>query len=412
MENRDIIVVGIQSWDIKIGSNCKNIALEFAKKNRVLYVNSPISRMTALKEKSIIKQYQGDKKVNIKNVSKNLWSFYPQKIIESISSLSINFLFDALNKHNNRLFASEIKKAIKVLGFKDYIIFCDSDMFRSYYLKELLQPDIFIYYTRDNLLGIKFWQTQGRRLEPLLMAKSDLVMANSEYLRDKAAQYNNRSYFVGQGCDLSVFTNKSAENPPEDITQIPKPIIGYIGTLVTLRLDIEIIRHIATQKPEWNIVLVGPEDEGFSSSGIHKIKNIHFLGSKKETELPSYLSAFTVAMNPQLVNEVTIGNYPRKIDEYLAMGKPTVATETQAMQYFREYVSLAKGKEGWTEAIENELQNNSTSKEAARIRFAMNHTWENNINEIYHCIEEYVKKREKSANKILLHSQTYKSMTV
>src|ERR1035437_2848671 len=268
MENRDIIVVGIQSWDIKIGSNCKNIALEFAKKNRVLYVNSPISRMTALKEKSIIKQYQGDKKVNIKNVSKNLWSFYPQKIIESISSLSINFLFDALNKRNNRLFASEIKKAIKVLGFKDYIIFCDSDMFRSYYLKELLQPDIFLYYTRDNLLGIKFWQTQGRRLEPLLMAKSDLVMANSEYLRDKAAQYNNRSYFVGQGCDLSVFTNKSAENPPEDITQIPKPIIGYIGTLVTLRLDIEIIRHIATQKPEWNIVLVGPEDEGFSSSGI------------------------------------------------------------------------------------------------------------------------------------------------
>lgn len=389
MDNRDIIVVGIQSWDIKIGSNCKNIALEFAKKNRVLYVNSPISRMVALKDKDMVKQYKGGKDINIKEVSNNLWTFYPKTIIESISSLSNNFLFDLINKHNNRIFATEIKKAIKELGFKDYIIFCDSDMFRSFYLKEMLQPDVFIYYTRDNLLGIKFWQTQGCRLEPLLMAKSDLVMANSEYLKEIAAQYNKRSEFVGQGCDLSVFTNKSALKVPEDIACIPQPIIGYIGTLVTLRLDIEIIRYIALRKPEWNIVLVGPEDEGFASSDIHKIKNIYFLGSKKESELPSYLSAFTVAMNPQLVNEVTIGNYPRKIDEYLAMGKPTVATETVAMQYFKDYVSLAKDYEGWVDAIDYELNSNSNKKEAARIRFATNHTWENNVNQIYRCIEEY-----------------------
>ena len=36
MRNKDIIIVGIQPWDIEIGSNCKNIALEFAKDNRTL----------------------------------------------------------------------------------------------------------------------------------------------------------------------------------------------------------------------------------------------------------------------------------------------------------------------------------------------------------------------------------------
>ena len=398
MENRDIIVVGIQSWDIKIGSNCKNIALEFAKKNRVLYVNSPISRMVALKDKNILKQYKGEKDVNIKSISNNLWTFYPKKIIESISSLSNNFLFDAINKHNNKIFASEIKKAIKVLGFKDYIVFCDSDMFRSFYLKEMLHPDLFIYYTRDNLLGIKFWQTQGCRIEPLLMAKSDIVMANSEYLKQFAFQYNKRSYFVGQGCDLTVFSNKNIPKIPDDISCIPQPIIGYIGTLVTLRLDIEIIKHIAINKPEWNIVLVGPEDEEFASSDLHKIKNIYFLGSKKESELPSYLSAFTVAINPQLINEVTIGNYPRKIDEYLAMGKPTVATETLAMQYFKEFVSLAKDYERWLHAIENEIQNNSDIKVNERIRFAMNHTWENNVKEIYRYIDQFESEKLKSIN--------------
>ena len=51
-------------------------------------------------------------------------------------------------------------------------------------------------------------------------------------------------------------------------------------------------------------------------------------------------------LNPQLLNEVTIGNYPRKIDEYLAMGKPTVATKTEGMSVFADYTYLAEDKEG------------------------------------------------------------------
>ena len=43
IENKDIIVIGIQPWDIPIGSNCKDIAKQFSKENRVLYVNNPIS---------------------------------------------------------------------------------------------------------------------------------------------------------------------------------------------------------------------------------------------------------------------------------------------------------------------------------------------------------------------------------
>ena len=389
MENRDIIVVGIQSWDIKIGSNCKNIASVFARKNRVLYVNSPLSRMTAIKEKELAKQYNDSKNVNIKEVSNNLWVLYPRKIIESISSLSINIVFDLLNKRNNRIFAKEIKKAIKELNFSNYIIFCDSDMFRSFYLKELLKPEIYIYYTRDNLLAIKFWQTQGCRIEPIHMAKADLVLANSTYLAQIAERHNQKSYFVGQGCDLSAFKKENIHSVPADISDIPKPIIGYIGTLVTLRLDINLIKFIATSKPEWNVVLVGPEDEDFLASDLHQLKNVWFLGAKAEKELPAYLNTFSVAVNPQIFSELTIGNYPRKIDEYLAMGKPTVASKTEAMSYFKDFVSLAENKEEWVKCIESEIKNNTAEKEQERIKFAGEHTWENNVNEIYKRIEEY-----------------------
>ena len=49
--NRDIVIVGQQPWDVEIGSNCKNIAIEFSKHNRVLYVNSPLDRITKFKSK-------------------------------------------------------------------------------------------------------------------------------------------------------------------------------------------------------------------------------------------------------------------------------------------------------------------------------------------------------------------------
>ena len=70
MKGKDIIIVGIQPWDIEIGSNCKNIALEFAQNNRVLYVNPPMDRITRYKyrntervQKRVI--YEEEEKKNI-----------------------------------------------------------------------------------------------------------------------------------------------------------------------------------------------------------------------------------------------------------------------------------------------------------------------------------------------------------
>ena len=51
IKGKDIIVMGIQAWDIEIGSNCKNIAVEFAKNNRVLYVNPPMDRVSQYRER-------------------------------------------------------------------------------------------------------------------------------------------------------------------------------------------------------------------------------------------------------------------------------------------------------------------------------------------------------------------------
>jgi len=392
IKNRDIIMVGLASLDSRIGSNVINLAQVFSQQNRVLYVNYPMDRLTLWRErhdpiiqkrKKILKGELPD----MEQINKNMWSFYPTCVLESINQLPVNWLFDILNRINNKRFAKEINRIIQKLNFKDIIIFNDTDMFRSFYLKELIHAKTYVYYTRDNMLAVDYWKRQGTRMEPALMKKADLIVANSTYLADIGKRYNPHSYYVGQGCDVTLFDKKLIKSLPEDIKPIPKPVIGYIGVLYTLRLDIEVLVHIAKSRPDWSLVLVGPEDEAFKSSELHQINNVHFLGRKNMEDLPAYLYAFDVALNPQKLNEVTIGNYPRKIDEYLAMGKPTVATKTKAMEVFEEWVYLADNKEEYVELIEKALNENTPEKEKEREKVARSHTWEANVEAIYEKIE-------------------------
>jgi len=391
IENRDIIVLGIQAWDIEIGSNCKNITEELAKTNRVLYVNSPLDRISRYRHQNLASirkrtKIVKDGKPQLVEVSKNIWNLYPATLIESINWIGATGLFDWLNRINNKRFAKQISWAISELGFKNFIIFNDSDMFRSFYMKELLKPESYIYYTRDNLIAVDYWKKQGIRVEALHMKKADLVVANSTYLAALAKKHNPNSFYVGQGCDVSLFDTQLVSTIPADIKDIPKPIIGYIGALLSLRLDIQVLEYIAESRPEWSVVLVGPEDDKFKSSKLHQLKNVYFLGNKNGNELPSYLKQFDVAINPQVLSPVTIGNYPRKIDEYLAMGKPVVATQTEAMDYFSEFVSLATSNTEWVESVEKELMIDNEELQEKRISYAAEHTWEKNVSEIYKCI--------------------------
>ena len=185
-----------------------------------------------------------------------------------------------------------------------------------------------------------------------------------------------------------MFTNAVNSPIPIDIQQLKKPIIGYVGALQSIRLNISLLVGIAKQCPEWSIVLVGPEDEVFKTSELHQLTNIHFLGSKPPAELPNYIHAFDVCLNPQLVNQVTIGNYPRKIDEYLAMGKPIVATATEAMTIFQDYTYLGNSIEDYIRLIAKALTEDKATLRAARQNFAASHTWENNVKEIYKAINQ------------------------
>ena len=151
---------------------------------------------------------------------------------------------------------------------------------------------------------------------------------------------------------------------------IPRPIIGYVGWVTSRRLDANLLYQVALRCPQYSFVMVGGEDDFFKKHPLHSLSNVHFLGQKKQIETISYMSHFDVCMNPQLVNEITIGNYPRKVDEYLALGKPVIATKTLTMDLFTGYVWNCLGAEEYIQAINEALIPTSSDIIKKRIEFA------------------------------------------
>lgn len=392
MDNRDIIMFGLQPWDIEIGSNFKNIAEVMSRHNRILYVNRPLDRITYMRNRNdpmTRKRLESirDKSKSIEKVADNIWVLNPGIIVESINMLPRGPLYRFLNKRNSKRISKEIKAAVEKINFKMDILMVDNDFFHGLYLKELLKPVFFLYYLRDYLRSQSYFQKHGESSEPAIIKKADAVASNSIYLNNYAKKYNDQSYYVGQGCDVEIFLKKPGK-VPEDIRSIPSPIVGYCGTLTSNRLDIPLLEFIADSLPEFNIVLVGPEDEQFKNSRLHTLKNVYFLGHKDAGELPAYVHKFDICINPQLLNEMTIGNYPRKIDEYLAAGKPTVATKTEAMLAFEGVVYLCENNNEYISRIRKAFKERfDEEKIQQRIAEASGHTWDASVELIYNIFK-------------------------
>lgn len=392
-----IIISTPQSWDIEIDSTIKNLAMEFARTRPVIYLNSPLDHMTRLRRPSS-KSFEHKLSVlmgqqtELRVVHDQLMVLDFPFMLFSINKLPFVWLFNFFNYLNNWRIARYLKIKLRSLGFDEIILFADTDIYRSFYLKDLLKPKLSVYYKRDQFVGVDFWKPHGVRLEPLLMKKSDLVIVNSSFFAQEAKRFNPNCFDVETGVNLQQFNAEIIPPEPEDMQQIPHPRIGYFGVIFTLRLDIDLIDFITRERPDCQFVMVGPEDDAFASHPMHQRKNVWFLGKKTPAEIPAYTQYFDVCFNPQVVNNITDGNYPLKVDQYLALGKPVVATSTHTMKHiFASTCYLASSQEAFASQIDRAIEEMSdNAKREARLALARSHSWDNIAGKILKIMNEYV----------------------
>lgn len=397
---RDFIITSLQTWDIEIGSTIKNTALEISKQNRVLYINTPMDISIRLRGNRQSPSYirrmaviKGETSP-LRQINANMWVLDCPFMLFSANFLPAP-LFNIVNRKNNARIARWIVEQAAALDFKNYIHLIDTDIYRSRYLKEYIHPSVSIYYRRDYVIGEAYWRRHGTRLEPELAASADLVLANSTRFAAELQAYNPHTYPIETGVNLKLYNPAKKYETPGDMQDIPRPIIGYMGTINSTRLDGDLLYQIISQRPDYSFVFTGPEDDIFRRNRIHSLKNAYFTGQKKVDELPAYIAAYDVCINPQMVNEITDGNYPLKIDEYLAMGKPTVATSTHTMRHiFANHTHLATTPEEWLSAIDRavtEADDEELAKQ--RIAFAETHSWGYSVKKIYDIIDNFLKEK-------------------
>jgi glycosyltransferase involved in cell wall biosynthesis len=399
MKDQNFIITAAQLWDIQIGSTIKNITMELSKQNRVLFVNSPLDVTTRLHAaiKPTLKQAPEfeqriavlkGKRPSLRNINPNLWVADCPFTLLPVSKLPTP-MFECVNRYNNRRIGNFILQQAKLLGFEKFIHFIDNDLFRSLYLKPIIQPELTVYYRRDYFLSTPYWLKHGRRCEERLARTANVVVANSQLFVDELKQFNPNTHYAPTGVNLELYDATADRAIPADMQNIHSPVVGYTGALLEARLDSQMLYQVAADMPHISFVLVGPEDGHFAAHPLHTLPNVHFLGSRPVEQLPDYIQAFDVCINPQAVNAITDGNYPLKIDEYLAMGKPIVATSTHFMRdIFAAYTHLATGADEYVSCINIALREaNSPKLREERIAFANTHSWANSMELIYEAIE-------------------------
>lgn len=186
------------------------------------------------------------------------------------------------------------------------------------------------------------------------LEKADFITVTARKLGEKIREHTSRSYlYLPNAVNTELFEPSRQYPCPSDLKRGSKTLI-YFGSLWGEWFEWDKIDYLAEKCPECEINLIG-DYSGCMERFEKKKKHVHFLGLKKQTELPAYLQYSDYALLP--FKNSTIGAYvsPLKIFEYIAMNKRVLATSLDDIRNYPN-VFCSDSKKDWAEYLKQEPQ--------------------------------------------------------
>jgi glycosyltransferase involved in cell wall biosynthesis len=190
---------------------------------------------------------------------------------------------------------------------------------------------------------------QTRQQDRELCSRADAVIVCSQRLEEiKQPLAAGKLHLIPNGVDADHYAcvlQQSGRLPP-DAAAWPRPVFGYTGTIHTDRLDIDLVESVARRLTAGSLVFIGPNHlspairQRLTATG-----KVIFRDAAPYQDVPQYMRAFDVSIVPHRVSEFVQSLQPIKLWEYLAAGKPIVATEVSGFRDYPELVRLASGPE-------------------------------------------------------------------
>ena len=363
-----ITILSPSQWSTHQVSN-HLIAAEFAEDNMVYYYETP-GVIGTFRRLSIIINVFSRKKKNkyIKAEEPQNLRIYKLTRIPFIGIPIVDMLLV--------VFTSNIKllHLRKVLVNSDMVIICSPLWFSP--IKILSYFGLKIASERLRLHIVDDWTTYSH-LKQYLEYFSDeidhveaVITPNKMLLKESKKQ---------TACIIPhCFTVALEENMYHEHRKFSEKIdIVFAGTMANW-VDYDLLRYIAEQKCEWNILLIGKLSSTLNNEFIEIIKsveNIHLLGAMGRKDLHETLLTSRVGIIPYKADNRHIRYCsPTKIMDYLGCGLPVVSTD---IPYCEEhpYVETGKTDEEILGLLEKGVET-GVEKRRNYIEYALSNKWE------------------------------------
>jgi glycosyltransferase involved in cell wall biosynthesis len=394
IKGRDIVCISFVTWDDHWGTP-QQFMSRLARHNRIFFVDQPISPLsffTGIRRRGAVMEQLRRWRRGYREVAPNVYAGAPPPILP----MRYN---KVVNKINAFILRRWLSRQVRRIGFKDPIYWNFQPSFPA--IGTAVAPSRSIYHCVDDFASVPYWWHPGasvRAREVECCLEADLIVCTGRNLVDARRHLNPNVHFVPEGADIELFSTAASPETavPDDIAGLPGKVIGYIG-VIDFRLDVELLAHLAKSRPEWFIALVGPVKKDTDLQALHDLPNVRFFGNRKIEELPAYIKAMDVCTIPYVLNDYTHHIFPLKLYEYMAAGKPIVATDMSEMRpYAGDEMTIARSPEEFLAAVEEAIATDSPQRAAARQQTARHESWDDRVERVSAILESMQAERERA----------------
>jgi len=156
-----------------------------------------------------------------------------------------------------------------------------------------------------------------------LLEEADLVICSSAVLHQRLKPRRPDVVLIPNGIDLDHFHPDVSKPEQSHLDPDSKPCIGFHGAIAEW-IDLELLYDVAKMRPNYEFELLGTVS--IDMERVTLLPNVTYQGVCDYEKIPSKIARFDVGILPFHVNTMTHAVRPLKVLEYLALGKPVVAT--------------------------------------------------------------------------------------
>lgn len=384
LNGEQIVCISVHPWDHPFQTSRHHLAVEFARRNTVLFVDPPLNLVSALRScrtpatRDRLAAWTG-RRPALRPIRDGLHVLTPPPILP-FGKVRQRPLFDALLAANLVPFRAAVRRAAGALGFARPVLWISFSPLFGRGVLGLLDERLSLYHCTDETATEPRAPVYSAAIERDLLGRVDLVICSSEELKRTKGGFNPFTYTVPNAADVDLFEQAldPATAPPADLAAIPGPRIGFVGVL-DFRVDQALLAACAAARPDLQWVLIGPvHGQWFDQAALARYPNVHFLGLKPRAALPAYLKGVDVATIPFVLDRHTSAIYPLKLHEYFAAGRPVAATPLPSLTALADslagHLHLGAGPAGFLAAIDAALASRDRDI-AARVAHARQNAW-------------------------------------